>query len=238
MMRSLRVLSVLALSLCLLLLSACSSALAAQANPHLRSLALRLSDLPSYTTADSARYWTNMQAAKRDHVPVAMYIQHGRILSYQDSFERHVMNGSEPTWLLHVDSEITSFREAAGAQWYFGRLSAAMKRSYVTSTNNLGANAGQTGIRVYFHRLAIPPLGDRRIGLTVDSGGDEMGFTTRVLIFQRNRYVVFLRVRGLLDQTILSKVVAIGRRIDGRVAAAGSRHVLHRVGWRTPSTFR
>jgi hypothetical protein len=55
----------------------------------------------------------------------------------------------------------------------------------------------------------------------VNSGGDEMGFTTRVLIFQRNRYVVFLRVRGLLDQTILSKVVAIGRRIDGRVAASG-----------------
>jgi hypothetical protein len=217
-MRFLRIRSALLLGLCLLLLDASMSA--AQSNPPLRSLALRLSDLPPYTTADSARVWTNAQAAKRDHVPVATYNQRGRILSYQDSFERHVINGSEPTWLLHTDSEITAFRGAAGARWYFGRVSAAMKRSYVTSTNNLGANAGQTGIRVYFHTLAVPPLGNRRIGLTVNSGGDEMGFTTRVLIFQRNRYVVFLRVRGLLDQTILSKVVAIGRRIDSRVAAS------------------
>jgi hypothetical protein len=205
---------------CLLQLSACGSTSVAPSNPPLRSLALRLSDLPPSTTADSARFWSNAQAATRDHVPVAAYQQHGRILSYQDSFERHVMNGSEPTWLLHTDSEITAFRGAAGARWYFGRMSAAMKRSYVTSTNNLGANAGQTGLHIHFHLLAIPPLGNRRVGLTANSGGDEMGFTTRVLIFQRGRYVVFLRVRGLLDQTILSKVVAIGRRIDHRLAAS------------------
>jgi hypothetical protein len=221
MMRFSRTPFILGMVLCLLLPSAGSSASAAQSAPTLRSLGLRLSDLPPYTTPDSAHFWSNTQAAKRDHLSVATYTQHGRILSYQDSFERHVMNGSEPTWLLHIDSEITAYHNAAGAQWYYARLTSIMRRSYVMSTNNLGANAGQTGIRVYFHPVAIPALGNRRVGLTVNSGGDEMGFTTRVLIFQRGRYVVFLRVRGLLDQTILSKVVAIGHRIDHRVATLG-----------------
>lgn len=211
----------LGLGASLLVAAGCGSSSSAQARPDLRVLGLRLSDLPAQTTVDSTRYWSNAQAAHRDGVPVTAYNQHGRVLSYQDSFTRNVLNGSDSIWLLLANSEITAYKTVAGARWYYDRLRSEMQKEYVPSTNNLGANAGQTGIHVSFHGLAIPPLGDAHAAFTADSGGDEMAFTTRVILFRRGPYVVSLRVRGLVDQTLVSKVVAVGRKVDARVRSGG-----------------
>jgi len=188
--------------------------------PSLPSLALRLSDLPPQTARDGSRFWDNAQAAQRDGVPVSLYIQHGRIRSYTDAFARKVMNASAKVWILHADSELTEFRSAANAYWYYRRMIGQMNGGYVLSTNNLGANAGQTGIHVPFRRLQIPVIGSRRAAFSANSGGDEMAFTTRVILFQRGRYVDMLRVRGLEGESPAGRVVAVAEKIDARLKSA------------------
>src|SRR5947209_20362507 len=94
-----------------LLFGGCGSS---SSGPSLQQLALRLSDFPKATILDTRRTWTNAQAARRDHVAVALYDRHGRQASYSETFERHIMNGSEPTWLLSADTEITQYRNDAG----------------------------------------------------------------------------------------------------------------------------
>ena len=207
------------MSLTLLLAAGSASAYGAWAPGDLRSVGLRLSDLPPQTIPDTARFWTKAQAAGRDRLPTSTYNRHGRVLSYEDSFTRNVITGSEPVWLLLARSEITAFNTVAGARWYFHRLNAEMPKEYVMSTNNLGANAGQTAIKVPFRRLAIPAVGVADAGFTADSGGDEMAYTTRVILFERGRYVVELHIRGLQDQTLVSSVVGVARKIDARVKA-------------------
>lgn len=217
MTRSRRVALLGAVSLVLLVAAGCGSNSQAQSRPNLPSLGLRLSDLPSQTTKDGAGFSTVAQAARRNGIPPAVYGSLGHVASYQGSFSRNVMNGAGLTWLLHADSQITAFKDSAQAHWYLDRTRRAWLKTYVMSTNNLGANAGQTGIHNYFHRLAIPSVGAAHAAFTVDSGGDEMGFTTRVIFFQRGPYVVMLRVRGLLDQTPVSRVMTVAQKIDARV---------------------
>lgn len=154
------------LLLTVLSLAGCRGNAGVQPAPNLRTLGLHMSDLPSETSADGARSWSNTQAARRE------------------------------------------------------RLRSAMRTAYVLSTNTLGTNAGQTGIHVPFRQVAIPPVGNEDATFTADWGGDEFAYTTRVIIFRRGRYVVLLRIRGLQDQTALSKVVAVARTIDARVKAA------------------
>ena len=57
--------AVLVMTLCLLPTPGCGST---SAQPNLRRLALKLSDLPPATHLDSARTWTNAQAAARDGI--------------------------------------------------------------------------------------------------------------------------------------------------------------------------
>lgn len=219
MVRSRGVSSILGVGLCLLVVAGCGSTSQDKKGPNLRMLALHLADLPPQTKEESARYWTNAQAAARDSVSAATYDRHGRIQSYTDVFARHVMNGSEPTWLLHADSEITSYRDVAGASWYYDRLSSGMRKAYVVGSTTLGTSSGTTGVHVPFQRLSVPAVGDAHVAFTADWGGDEVGYTTRVIIFRRDRYVVFLRDFGLLDQTPVREVAALGQRVDHRLKA-------------------
>jgi hypothetical protein len=122
--------------------------LGARPAPKLQSLGLRLSDLLPQTSMDSARAWSNFQAARRDDVSVALYDQHGRMLSYQDSFTRNVINGSGHIWLLHADSELTAFRATSGARWNYGRLCSAFERDHKgVLLNNRGCFIQGTGNR-------------------------------------------------------------------------------------------
>lgn len=200
------------------LLSGCGSS---SSQPDLQRLALRLSDFPKATILDTRRTWTNAQAARRDHVAVSLYDRHGRQLSYSEAFERHIMNGSEPTWLLAADTEITRYRNDASAGWGYAHLVASQRHAFVFSANNLGANAGQTQIRAYYHPTSVPRIGDQDSASSVDSGGDEVAFTRRVVIFRHGRYVVWLRVMGLVDNVALWRVVNLARTVDHRIAAAG-----------------
>lgn len=200
-----------------LFLSACGSR---SARPGPDDVVLRLSDLPAQTKLDLTRSWNNRQAAARDGVSVDTYSRHGRITSREVRFVRNVMNGSEPTWLLRAENEVTEYRDGAGARWGYSALRATMRRAFVWGATTLGTNSGQAHVRTPFRPLGVPRVGDADAGFTVNSGGDEVAWTTRVLIFRRDRYVVFLRVMGLIDDVAMSRVIALGRIIDHRITPA------------------
>jgi hypothetical protein len=151
---------------------------------------------------------------------VSLYDRHGRQQSYSETFERHVMNGSEPTWLLRADTELTRYRDVAGAQWGYGRLVAAMRHEFVWSATTLGTHSGQSQVAARYHAIPVAPVGDRDAAFTVDSGGDEVAFTRRVLIFQRGRYVEWLRVMGLIEDVAMWRVVKLAHAVDRRCTTA------------------
>ena len=91
---------------------------------------------------------------------------------------------------------------------------------YVWGATTLGTNSGQAQVRVPFRALRVPHVGDADAGFTADSGGDEVAWTTRVVVFRRDAYVVFLRVTGLVDEVAVSHVVALCHAIDHRIVAA------------------
>ena len=219
MARNIGAISVAGALVCLLLMSSCSST---TSTPNLRRLALRLSDFPRATILDSARAWTDRQAASRDRVAPGLYERHHRLRSYGISVERHVMNGSEPTWLLRADNEVTAYRDIAGARWGYRLLVHMLRRGFVWGATTLGTRSGEAAVRVPYRPLPVPPIGDSDAAFTVDHGGDEYAYTTRVLVFRRDRYVVFLRVTGLVESVAVSRVVALGRIVDRRISENSS----------------
>lgn len=166
--------------------------------------ALRLSDLPPGFMLDSARYLTNVQAGKRDHIPPTSYSTHGRLRTYVAGYYSARWPG-----LNRVDLSIAAYRTASGAQWDFARLRAAQRRVSIAQYPDLS--------RVWYRPMTISRIGDGAAAFTVDHQGDEFMFTNDVIIFRRGTISVRLEVTGQQGFTPRRNVIALARLIDDRL---------------------
>lgn len=186
----------------------------------LPALALQKSDVPGGFSADPARYWTDQQAATRDHVSLPSYRSHGRIRSYSDSYSVSITSTVQAGGLVRPQSEITQFKNTSGAQWYWSRLSKSAARAVVIGATTLGSNAGSAGQPVRFKPIRIPGVGDERAAFTVRAGGDEVDYQITVIVWRRSNFVDMLRVRAVAEEFPLSKIAGMARRIDERTRKA------------------
>jgi hypothetical protein len=122
--------------------------------------------------------------------------------------------------LQRVLSEITVFDKAAGARWDLQRLIKLWRHAHQSGSNNLGANAGQTGIPVPFKPLSAPRIGDEGAAFTATWGGDEFAYTGTVFIFRQGRYMALIETIGIIGQYHGSTALALARSIDRRIASA------------------
>ncbi len=187
----------------------------------LPSVALRVSDLPRGATLATARFWSNAQAAKRDGVSASVYKRHGRIRSYQVTFDRELVNGLPPRGIVHADSEITAFRSAGGARWYFSRVDRRLRRQGVIGSLTGGANGspGSASHAFTYHPAALPRIGDQTAGFVAQSSGDEFAYTTRAILFREKRDIVLLRVVGFQGQMPWQAALHIARHLAIRMTS-------------------
>jgi len=191
----------------------------AGSSSSLQSFALRLSDLPRGATAGPARSWSNAQAAVRDGVAPSVYDAHGRITSYEDSFDRSLVDGLPPRGLVRASCEITEYKSSSGAHWYYLRLRSAFRHSGVLGATTGGTRFGAASHLYRYTPVAMPRVGNENAGFKAESSGDEFSYTTRTTIFRRGRYVATLRLVGYQGQFPQRAANALARVIDRRIAS-------------------
>lgn len=219
--RSLRLRMLVAAPLLILTAAAyCTSPTHASTPPDLRFLALRLSDLPGGSTIGSARYWSNAQAAARDHVSVSQYARHGRIRSYENTFDRTLVDGLPARGLVRANSQIVAYTTQQGAHWDFVRSRNALGHSGVLGATTGGTRVGQASHLFRYTPVALPPIGNEDAGYKAESAGDEFAYTTRTIVFRRGRYLAIIRLVGYQGQLPQRQAVSLARVVDRRLAAA------------------
>lgn len=184
----------------------------------LPAIALHRTDLPPGAQLYVSRFWTNTQAALRDHARIAVYRRHSRLLSYADSFSRP-LSGRRIS-VSGVDlarCEITVFRTTRGAHWYVRWLLPKLQRDSVAGTTTGGTRFGQARHDFPYRRIAAPAVGNEAASFSAGWAADEFAYHMRAVIFRQGRYVVLLHVNGLDGRTPPSLVVRIAKTIDQRI---------------------
>lgn len=92
-----------------------------------------------------------------------------------------------------------------------------MSRATVLGSTSQGTISGDVSHGYPYHRSTVPATGDRATVYTADAYGDEFATTTRVMVFQRQHYLVFLRIVGLQHQVPLRTIEQLAGRIDRRL---------------------
>ncbi len=80
---------------------------------NLRSIALISTDVPRGYTRDVERFWTNEQAAARDHILRSTYDRHGRVRSFEDSYFPSYSGAGVARGLTNAGSEVTEYQTYA-----------------------------------------------------------------------------------------------------------------------------
>lgn len=194
---------------------------ATAAGPDLRSMALHGQDLPRGAILYVSRFWTDAQAALRDRVPVSVYQRHRRLLSYETEFNRPLLYGRvEVSGLDLARAEITRFRSARGATWYFRHLQPILRHDFVAGTTTGGTMQGGAYHRFPYFPSLVPAVADQVAAYTAGWAADEYAYSERALVFRDGRYVVLLHINGVEGRTPLDLAVRLARLIAGRIAAA------------------
>jgi hypothetical protein len=201
----------------LLPLTACG----ASASPalDLRAASLRLTDLPPGATAGPSRYWTDGQAAQRDHLSRSFYERHGRLRSYSAEFDRSLVNGLPPTGIVKADSELTEYRTVADARWAFLRLRIAFRHGTVLGTTTGGTRSGDPVHQFPYRLTTAQRIGNQSAAFFADWSGDEFAYDTRTIVFREGRVTAVVRISGVQDELPLHTAVAIAGRVQARIAA-------------------
>lgn len=197
----------------ILLLAGCGSATRL---PRLQHLTLRPSDLPRGMKLESARWWSNTQAARRDGVAPSVYVSHGRQESYSVRFTRS-LSGATVTYLQRVESEITAFRNPPGAAWAYTRARAAAEHSYMWGATTLGSDRGRARVRVPARQVTAPAVGASRAAFLATWGGDEFAYTTCTVVFQRRTFLARVEVTALEEDVARRWVARLARIVDMRL---------------------
>jgi len=161
------------------------------------NLALRRSDLPSGYSLSYARRWGNGAAATRDSLPVAVYRQHGRIVSYETAYQQKGMLG-----LLAVDDSVASYATPDGAHWVLRR------------------NQTETLHRRYhgklYHQVAMRRVGDESYAYAVVARVHGYLYTLNIILFRQGSYMGYLLGGGLTGSFKLSQLVHLAQTMAGR----------------------
>lgn len=121
------------------------------------------------------------------------------------------------TGMTGADNIIVAFGSIDAARRGFSQEAERMARSTVLGSTSQGTRSGDVSHGYPYSPLALPCIGDQTAGFTADSYGDEFASTTRVIVFRRARYLVFLRVVGLQHQVPVRTAVQLATRIERRI---------------------
>lgn len=193
---------------------------ASSSRSHLRALALGVSDLPRGTTLDSIAFWSNSQAAAWDHVPVALYNAHGRMLSCRTVFSNlHRTSTSAMGGVVGVDGLLTEFRTGAGAAWFYRWYAKHVRRTPVLGSTAMGTQHGTAASPFRYKLGRSPEIGDASTSMSVIWPAEELAYQGRVVIFRQGRFVDLVHVYGMLGRVPASIPNELARRVDARIAA-------------------
>jgi hypothetical protein len=167
---------------------------------------------------ESAQWWNNRQAAARTGIPESVYDRHGREHSYDVRFGRR--DSAARTTIQSVESEVTVYRDAAGARWAYEQGNAATRHGHMWGATTLGTASGQAQIPIPFHRMGLPDVGTSRAAYSATWGGDEFAYTTCVALFTRGRYTVRLQVTAVQGNTAPHWTARLSRAIDARLRSS------------------
>lgn len=200
-----------------------STGIAGARTGDLRSAALHGHDLPRGADIYVSRFWTDIQAAERDHIPVQTYERHGRIVSYETAFSRPLLYGRiEVSGLDLARSEITWFHSVGGAAWYFRRLQPILRHDFVAGTTTSGTMKGGAYHRFPYFPSSIPRIANQDAAYSASWAADEYAYTERAVVFRERNYVCLLHINGVEGRTPLSLAVRLARLIAGRLAGLGA----------------
>src|SRR5579884_2453734 len=191
------------------------AASAAGSRSQLRALALNLSDLPKGTTLDSIAFWTNRQAAAWDHVPVALYDAHGRILSCRTVFSNlHKSSAGAMGGVVGVDGLLTEFRSVAEATWFYRWYSKHVQKTPVLGSTAMGTQHGTAASPFRYKLARSPHIGDASTSMSVTWPAEELAYQGRVVIFRQGQFVDLVHVYGILGRVPAAIPNELGRRVD------------------------
>lgn len=119
--------------------------------------------------------------------------------------------------LTAVDNQIAAYLTPSAARQAYEVEVRRMSRATVLGSTSQGTISGDVSHGYPYHRSTVPATGDRATAYTADAYGDEFATTTRVMVFQRQHYLVFLRIVGLQHQVPLRTIEQLAGRIDRRL---------------------
>ncbi len=181
-------------------LSACDwSSGQARHSTNLPGAAVRLADLPRGMEQ-------SIPAA-----PVTLPIRTGGE-SIRTEYFRPASSG-----LTAVDNQIAAYPTPLAAGQAYQVEVRRMSRATVLGSTSQGTISRDVSHGYPYHRDTVSAIGDRATVYTADAYGDEFATTTRVIVFQRQHYLVFLRMVGLQHQVPLQTIERLAARIDRRL---------------------
>lgn len=119
--------------------------------------------------------------------------------------------------LTAVDNQIAAYPTPSTARHAYQVEVRRMSRASVLGSTSQGTASGDVSHGYPYHRVTVSAIGDRATAYTADGYGDEFATTTRVIVFQRQHYLVFLRIVGLQHQVPLRTIERLAERIDRRL---------------------
>jgi len=212
--------SMLFLSVVLLLAGCGASASEAKSRVSLSLLVAHVTDFPKGSSADVAIDWNTRQKAKRDYVTIAPYLGHGWVESYSATFLLLAIGGLPTSWMERAASEITEYRDVAGASWDYARQKRALAHSGVSSFQASATNSTKAKSHVYPYRPGIAVhIGDESSAYTVTWPSDEVSYTTRIILSRQGRFVSYLQIVADLGWIPWQKAIGVARKVEARIVA-------------------
>lgn len=172
--------------------------------PTVALVTLQPSDLRGFQEVQN-RLIGNAAAARTDHVSVATFVRHGRIISSKRAFTRSGRPG-----IARVEIVVAAFKAGSGAWWDYRRVASTTPRLKSRSPYRK------------LHRLSLGTIGQERTAFSYESYAHAPGLLVDIVHFQRGRYRVSLEVVGRLRIVRAGSETALLRKlafiVDRRVA--------------------
>jgi hypothetical protein len=161
------------------------------------AFALTLTDVGDGFIQLTAAEHTNEQVARSYGLSAKELKQRGRVTSFETEFKRQSSSG-----LVAIDDVVASWHTRAGAQWDMKRVKKSVR--------------GAPGISDTRH-VAAHGLGTARFAYTFHTARQASNLVDYAVIFQRDRYRVYLQVIGIIGTFGDADVLRLARIIDGRI---------------------
>jgi hypothetical protein len=163
----------------------------ADARTSVKTLALRVSDLPAGFTSGGSQYYSAARVVNGTKLTVSTLLGHGWITTYEVRYDRATLKG-----ISLLINDVIAYKTAAGAHW-----------GTATSVS------GFTSMK----RLPVTGLGDESDGFTSTRVIGGQKFTEDIIGFRRGAIDVTFTTAGFQGTYTPAQVISLAKLIDRRI---------------------